>query len=117
MADINMTPLGGLGRVGDRFLVCEGMPGIKKCSVREISPEGYNLYTLEFPEIGHSLPALFERDFRFFEYAENIYQYGNISGNVDSVLISIIEYGGQPDPRYFNISAVDEDGKPVYAEE
>ena len=31
--------------------------------------------------------------------------------------VPIVEYGGQADPNYFNITDVDEEGNPVYASE
>lgn len=56
---------------------------------------------LEFPAIGASLPSAFD-----LEYVTE--------GSVISV--RVVEYGNQPDPDYFNITGVDDFGKPLYGE-
>lgn len=114
MADINMTPLGGVGEADDRFLVCEGMAGIKKCSLMEVSAGGYRVVITEYPEIGHSLPAVIPRT-PDHNHVVNVYESGDVSGDVERVIVGVIEYGGQPDPDYFNITGVDERGNPTYS--
>lgn len=111
MGDINMTPLLGVGTQNDRFLVCEGMPGIKKaCFITKYS-DGARIEVCEFPQIGHSLPAV------LFPGAGNViyrYQAGDSTPPISQIACYPIEYGGQPDPEYFNIVGVDEQGNPVY---
>lgn len=111
MADLNIPITGVINRgmkVNDRLLTYEGW-GVKKLEVtttatfiindiRVIQPGR----VLEFPAIGASLPCVFTTNF----ITEN-----------SSYSVRVVEYGNQPDPDYFNITGVDEEGKPVYAEE
>lgn len=110
MASLNI-PISGLlkeAAVNDRLLSYEGW-GIKKLEVittdtfiingiRVINPGK----VLEFPAIGASLPCVFTPTF--------------ISDG-SSYSVRVVEYGNQGDSNYFNITGVDEEGKPVYAEE
>lgn len=111
VADVNLPITGAINTgvtVKDRLLAYDRW-GVKKLAVatsgalvlnniRIIAPG----YVIEFPDIGGSLPCVFTLNAK----AENtIYS------------ISVVEYGGQPDPDYFNITGVDEEGNPVYAEE
>lgn len=62
---------------------------------------------LEFPVLGNSLPCVFE-------------VWGKImNAGVEELKLSVLieEYGGQPDPKYFEITGLDETGKPIYEEE
>lgn len=60
------------------------------------------LFELQFPEIGQSLPCTL-----------SINKSGTGSGNlVINVLVE--EYGGVPDPDYWIIIGVDENGNPIY---
>ena len=114
MADINMTPLGAIGAMNDRFLVAERMAGIKKCVIRETYTKGTRIVLLEFPEIGHSLPGFINGDYLDNGNIVAIYQIDAVEGEAAEVYVSIIEYAAQPDMRYFEISGVDENGDPVY---
>lgn len=62
---------------------------------------------LEFPVLGNSLPCVFE--------VEAIIMNVGVEELKLSVLIE--EYAGQPDPKYFEITGLDETGKPIYEEE
>ena len=118
MADINMTPLGGVGQIEDRYLVCEGMPGIKKCVILETYAQGTRVFVIEFPEIGHSLPAILDNSSLMYRgHSTAIYVGGTIPDDIaeiKKVIVGVIEYGGQPDPDYFSINGIDENGKPTY---
>lgn len=116
MEDINMTPLGGIGTGSDRFLVNEGMPGIKKCVLRDTYADGTRIVILVFPEIGHSLPSIISGDYLVQGHIAEIYEIGEVVGESLSLAVNILEYGGQPDPNYFAIIGVDEQGNPVYEE-
>lgn len=115
MADVKMTPVGARGEKTDRFLVCEGMPGIKKVSIRLINNAGEEtVYLKEFPQIGQSLPAIIDFNNPYMNH--NVFTSGNVK-IADSIQIdvSIIEYDGQPDVDYFNITGINDNGMPIYA--
>ena len=116
MSDINMTPLGGIGTIDDRFLVNEGMAGIKKCVLMETFKDGSRFVILEFPEIGNSLPAIISGNYFSQGHITAIYEIGTVSGASTELSLNIIEYGGQPDPEYFSIIGVDKQGKAFYGE-
>ena len=60
------------------------------------------LFELEFEEIGASLPCTLQ-----------INKSGTGSGNL-VIAVLIEEFGGVPDPDYWNIIGVDENGNPEY---
>ena len=62
------------------------------------------LFELEFPEFGASLPCTLQ-----------INKSGTGSGNL-VIAVLIEEFGGVPDPDYWNIIGVDENGNPEYYE-
>lgn len=113
MADVNIPITGVISsgmnvKPNDRLLTYERW-GVKKL---EVITNGVFIINgiivmqpgqvLEFPTIGTSLPCVFTPIF----ITEN-----------SSFNLRVVEYGNQPDPDYFNITGVDEEGKPVYAEE
>ena len=57
----------------------------------------------DFPWIGASLP--------------NIIPFRELGVAAGEITAWADEYGGQPDPAYFTIVGVDEDGNPIYSEE
>lgn len=119
MGDINMSPLGGKGQADDRYLVCKGMPGIKKCVIQEIYAQGTRLIVIEFPEIGHSLPAILDNKSVMYRGHSTAFYIGGTISDIDEiqkVIVSVIDYGAQPDPNYFKINGVDEFGNPTYSE-
>lgn len=60
------------------------------------------LFELEFQEFGASLPCTLQ-----------INKAGTASGNL-VITVLIEEFGGVPDPDYWNIIGVDENGNPEY---
>lgn len=110
MADVNIPITGAVSTgiaANDRLLTYEGW-GVKKLEVRTTATFIINNTrvaepgtTIEYPAIGASLPCVFNVNF--------------ITDN-SSYSIRVVEYGAQPDPDYFNITGVDEEGEPVYKE-
>lgn len=98
-------------KTGDKIYTYEGY-GVKKiglrtssgdCSVSRINVDSV-LKVIDFPQLGKSLPCVFE------------VLYSSVpEGNTLNVIV--MEYGGQPDPKYFGIIGLDEVGMPIYADE
>lgn len=98
---------GGSLEKNDRLLTFEDY-GVKKLEVATTATMILNAIRinspgriLEFPAIGASLPCVFTVDYL---------------GEGIACSIRVLEYGNQPDPDYFNITGVDDFGKPLYPE-
>ena len=113
MSDIIMTPLLGVGTKDDRFLVCKGMPGIKKACFMIKYSDGVRIDVCEYPQIGPSLPGVLVPGRGNIIYS---YQSGESTPPISQVACYPIEYGGQPDPEYFDIIGIDLEGNPEYLE-
>lgn len=98
-------------KAGDKIYSYEGY-GVKKIGLRAVGStctvSDIQVYStpqvIEFPQLGKSLPCLFDISY----VAEESGVYLNII---------VMEYGGQPDPRYFDIIGLDEVGMPIYEDE
>lgn len=113
MADYYVPICGSLlmnsPKVGDRCLT-RGGKGVKRLRLDATDDLRLNDYRLaltrygeeiEFPIIGKSLPCVFTITYVAAETRGNI---------------AVIEYGAIPDPDYFKIIDLDEDGLPIYAD-
>lgn len=111
MSDFNVSISGATTindiRAGDRLLTNE-WKGVKKLLVYASQPFVINnykipagIFIIEFPQIGSSLPCVFE-----ITYVASDGDKGYSA--------AVVEYGGQADPDYFNIIGVDERGNPTY---
>lgn len=111
MSDLQLSVL-GLGvfrpKNDDRILTYEGK-GVSSFNVR-VDGGSINLENLlvgasyikhTFPVLGKSLPCVFT--------------LSSVS-NANYLYIHVEEYGAIPDPDYFKITDLDEDGLPIYAD-
>lgn len=98
-------------KTGDRIYTYEGY-GVKKigfktgggtCKINGMSTTS-TYQVVDFPQLGKSLPCVF------------LITEADTSVNLHLYFI-VMEYGGQPDPKYFDIIGLDETGEPIYKEE
>lgn len=119
MSDYNLPISGSFNlftseiKVGDRVLTYEGY-GVKRLHMDSnvtgslvfdaFRLDQYNPVNIEFPILGKSLPCVF-----------TVRAMLNINGLV-RVCAIVNSYDAIPDPDYFNIVDLDEDGLPIYAD-
>lgn len=116
MAEYNVMTTAQIAapKAGDKIYTYEGY-GVKKIglmttggtNVINYIHSSSSLKVIEFPQLGKSLPCVFDiMDSTRTTTTEQIHLY-----------FIVMEYGGQPDPKYFDIIGLDEVGMPIYADE
>lgn len=108
VSDVMISKAIAAPKAGDKIYTYEGY-GVKKiglrvsdgaCAINEMAITT-NYTVIEFPQLGKSLPCVF--DIKYSTVAEGQYLY-----------VIVMEYGGQPDPKYFDIIGLTETGEPIY---